>query len=392
MKKSNFIVVTTVCSLTMMAVSTVFMNQSIFLELSNYFNVSVAHARMSFSIVSLSYSLTFLLSGPIVDRGNLPKIVFWSALLLATILMITSFVTSYQSFIFCMLPIGVCAALIPASMFPYMSTIPADNKKGLYVGSIVAAATLGVILGRVLSGIVTPVIGWNGAYRLISMLVFICTMMAAIFLPWSSGTTVKKSIHILDAYKKSYQLVFKTRVITLMMIGGTLFFGFLGIVTFLSYRLYHSPFNFSAGEIGWISFAGISALVAPFSGQLSNRLNIEKIILCGLLSSFISCLILGWALTIPAITIGLLLLFLSVYICQPLIFMMIGSSVSTECLGSASSLYIFFCIGGGSLASIVMGPIWTTWGWSGIIAVCSASMITSLILMLLLRIKKENSR
>jgi len=389
MKISKFLVGTTICSLTMMAVSTVFMNQAIFLELANFFDVNIAHARMSFTVVSLSYSVTFLLVGPTIDRVDLPKIAFCSALLLAMILMGTSFVTSYHFFLFCMLPMGFCAALIPASMFPYMSRIAPDKKKGLYVGSIVAAGTLGVIFGRVLSGIFTSLIDWQGAYRLIAMLVFICSIGAAIFLPRSTGTPVKDRVHLVDAYKKTYQLVFKVRVITLMLIGGTLFFGFLGIVTFLSYRLNNAPFNFTAGEIGWISFAGITALIAPLSGQLAGRFNIEKIIICGLLFGLISILILGWALTTPVIAIGLLLLFLSVYTCQPLIFMMVGNSVSHDFLGSASSLYIFFCIGGGSLASIFLGPIWTTFGWYGIVSICSGSIFSSMLLMLLLTKKRK---
>ncbi len=63
--------------------------------------------------------------------------------------------------------------------------------------------------------------------------------------------------------------------------------------------------------------------------------------------------------------------------------MMVGNNVSFDALGSASLSYIFFCIGGGSLASILLGPIWTILGWPIKVAVCTSSMIISMMLMLL---------
>lgn len=377
----------TTCVLVMMAVSTVFMNQSIFLELSKYFNVNMAHARLSFSLVSLSYSLAFLLAGPYMDRGNLPRIAFWGTLSLAVSLLVTSFAPNYHLFLACMLPMGICAALVPASMFPYVSLTAPKKNKGVYVGSIVAAGTLGVIWGRVTAGILTSWMGWKGAYQMIALLAFICAAAAQITL---TGFTVKRPYgtpRMAMIYKNAYQLVFQWRTMALMLMGGTLFFGFLGVITFLSYRLNRPPFNFSAGQIGWLSFAGITALVSPFAGHLSSRMNIKKMVLTGIVSSFAACLLLGWATTVSMIIAGLLLLFLSVYTCQPLIFMMVGQCVPAQSLGSASSLYIFFCIGGGSLSSMILGPVWTQFGWPGIIAVCSLSIITSFALILAVKNK-----
>ncbi len=381
MENSKLAIVFAICLLTMMAVSTVFINQSIFLELSDFFHIDVEFSRVSFSVVSLSYSVAFLLIGPVMDRGNLPLIALGSALILAILLMGTSFVTNYPLFLLCMLPIGFCAALVPAAMFPFIAEKAGTEKKGIYVGSIVASATLGVIWGRVLSGFFTSFIGWHGAYRVISLLMFTCVVLAALSLPRFTPTTAVKSDTLPFDYMNTYSSLLRSKVIVPLLIGGTLFFGFIGIITFLSYRLNEAPFHWSSSEIGWVSCAGITALVAPLSGHLATRLQLEKIVLYGLFGSLVSCLILGWASTTAVVVGGILLLFLSVYICQPLIFMIVGRTVAPDSTGSASSLYIFFCIGGGSLASIVSGPIWTNFGWSGVVAICSASIIISLVLL-----------
>nr|WP_269746323.1 MFS transporter [Desulfogranum japonicum] len=380
-----------ICSLVMMAVSTVFMNQAILLELSQFFSVSLPEARLSFSYVSLSYSITFLLAGPIMDQGNLRYIALYSALLLAGTLFMTPYVGTYPGFLLCMFPLGICAALIPASMFPCMALIAPEKNKGFYVGSVVAAATLGVIWGRVLCGVLTSLIGWSGAYQVIAIVVLICTVLAAVYLPSGSRKATTET-SLITAYTKAYRLVFQKRSMGLMLVGSTLFFGFLGMVTFLSYRLNLSPFFFSSGEIGCISFAGITALVAPFSGHLSHKYPSEKIIFAGLCFALASSLLLGWASNVPFIILGLFLLFLSVYTCQPLIFLLVGRSVSAEFVGSASSFYIFFCIGGGSLSSMILGPVWTVYGWHGTVVACSLSIGASLILMLLLKSDKRASR
>jgi len=332
MKIPQYVTGAAICSLVVMGVSTVFMNQSIFLELSNAFGVNLNCARLSFSFASLGYSVTFLLAGPVMDRVNLKKTALCSAMLLSGVLFATSFVASFGYFLLCMCPMGMCAALIPASLFPYMATLAPAKDNAVYVGAIVAAATLGVIWGRFLSGVLTSFMGFKAAYQVIAFLLLFCSGLVAVCPDKPLQQPARHSRSIFKTYAKAYGQVFKTRIMMLMMVGGALFFGFLGIVTFLTYRLNLSPFNFSSGQIGWISFAGITALVAPFSGMLSRRFPIEKIIISGLCLALISGLILGKALTLPWVVAGLLLLFLSVYICQPLVFILVGKIVSTQYL------------------------------------------------------------
>ena len=162
------------------------------------------------------------------------------------------------------------------------------------------------------------------------------------------------------------------------------------MVTFLTYRLIGPPFNFSSGEVGWISFAGITALIAPFAGDLSQKIGTYKIIISALLVCLLSFQLMGWFESVTLTTLGLLLLFLGVYTIQPILFLIVGQNVSKESIGSASSLYILFCIGGGSLSSIFLGPVWLSYGWHGITILCSISLLISLIIMLVIALKERN--
>jgi YNFM family putative membrane transporter len=57
------------CTINLLAVSTVFMTQSVFLELSESFKIDITQARFSFSIASLLISLLIMSVIALKERG-----------------------------------------------------------------------------------------------------------------------------------------------------------------------------------------------------------------------------------------------------------------------------------------------------------------------------------
>ncbi len=379
------------CTITMLAVSTVFMTQSIFLEISESFKIDITQARFSFSVVSLFYAASFFFLGPAADKFDLPKIAVTGLTLLAIAVFSASYTTNFTLFIIAMALIGICAALIPISMFPHITMISPINKMGFYVGLIIASATLGVIFGRVSMGLLTSDMGWQFSFRIVSFVLFLVSAISFFTLVEKQGEKSGNHQKLFRLYANSVRLMFKPQILSLLLVGFGLFFGFLGMVTFLTYRLVAPPFNFSSGEVGWISFAGITALIAPFSGSISQKIGLLKIIFPSLLICLLSFQLMGWFQSITLIVLGLLLLFFGVYSCQPLVFLLIGQSVPKESIGSASSLYILFCVGGGSLSSILLGPVWRSYGWHGITILCSISLLISLLIMLINALKNTET-
>lgn len=390
--KTNRFRILIACTINLLAVSTVFMTQSIFLEISESFKIDLTQARFSFSIVSLFYSASFFFLGPVADKFDLPKMAFTGLLLLAITIFAASYVAGFSLFIIAMALIGFGAALIPASMFPHIAKTSPQNKIGIYVGSIVASGTLGVIFGRVSMGVLTSIVGWRLSFKIVAFIILFLAVITFLYLVEKQAEKSKNNQSLSILYINSIRLLFDPQILSLLLAGFSLFIGFLGMVTFLTYRLIAPPFNFSSGEVGWISFAGITALIAPFAGNLSKKIGTYKIIFPGLLVCLASFQIMGWFESITLTVLGLLLLFLGVYVCQPLLFLLIGQYVSKESIGSASSLYILFCIGGGSLSSILLGPAWRSHGWSGITVICTISLLISLVIMAINAFMESNMR
>ena len=384
MKIANLTKASITCLAAMIAVSAVFMTQSVFLEISDFFHVDINQARFAFSIVSIFYAFSFLLFGPAADRFELRKMSTIGLFFIAAGVFTAAIVNRFDYFIISMAIIGISASAVAASMFPYMVKIAPPKKQGLYLGAFVAASTAGMVIGRFLTGLMTSWWGHTNTLKIISMTIFIFSLLTMVVL---NDKKINKGPKAIQKESKSYfkalKIIMSSEIVSLFMIGFFLFFGFIGMITFLSFRLTYSPFYFTSAEIGWISLAGLTAIPgSPLSGILAKKVGDLKVIIASLGLCLISVQLMGWVPLIVPIVTGLLLLFLGVYFCQPLVFLLISQKVPQIYLGTASSFYVLFCIGGGSVSSVLLGPIWKSFGWWSITLTCSCSMAIAMIICL----------
>lgn len=366
------------CLFTMFAVAVVFMNQAVFPELADSFGLAAQEARFSFSVVSLCYSLTFLFAGPVVDTFDCRKVAALGLGAIAVLLLCAAEMRGYPWFLACTGLMGVAAAVVPASMFPYVSRTAPRQKAGVHIGAVVASATLGIVVGRAALGVSAELAGWRDSYRFFA-LGFALLSLGALRLPAETAGDGRSAAGMRALFAEMLRMLVSPAAASLLLTGFFLFFGFLGAVAFLTYRLAAPPFSFSSAQVGWISFAGLAAIIAPFVGGPARRFGAYRIILPGMAVCLAALQLLWWSRGALSMTLGVLLLFLGAYACQPLLFLLMSRRIPQRAVGCASSLYILFCIGGGSVSSMVLGGVWEVYGWSGVIAACSASIVLALV-------------
>ncbi len=375
-----------ICSASLLAASCVFMTQAIFLELAESLSVEESRARLSFSVVTLCYGLSFLVFGPVADRVNQPKMASWASFCLAGAVILASLTHQFSLFIVCMGLTGIAASAVPAAMFPYMITFAPENRLGIYLGSMMAAGTLGVVTGRFAVGLMTALWGWEWAFRLIAVFALVCGVAIKGFLAPSVVSRLDQGEDRMFPILRQFRLMADPKLRNLLLIGFLLFFGFMGMVTFLTFHLGKAPYYFTAREIGWVSLAGLTALFgAPVSGSFSQRIGWFKVALTGICLCLVSTQLLGWGGSLFLVVAGVLFIFLGAYMCQPAVFFELSRTVPPDSAGFASSMYILFCIGGSSVASTLLGPVWVYWGWAGVTLACSASLIGAISLVVWVR-------
>lgn len=341
--------------------------QPVLSELAGRFGVSGNDARLAFSVVSIAYALAFFFLGPLSDRVE-PRTMATIGLLGAAIAVgLGSFVDDYRHLLILLAVQGAFAAMVPAAMFTLMPRIAPKELMGTYFGFVIAASVVGITLGRSSMGLMTA--KWS-LFRAMQVcgLALLATAAFNQLLPTSDRSDAA-SVTVGQAYGNALRMLTTGRLLRLFGIGFLLFFGYLGVLTFLTLRLHQPPFMFDSAAIGSVSLLGLSALFgAPLSGRLVARVGSLPVALGGLSIVLVAIASLAMARTELMLLVGLFILFLGVFSCQPAVFVRIAERVMPAQRGAASSLYLLTCLGAGSLASTVLGGVWGAHGW---LAVCA---------------------
>jgi len=374
---------------TMVAVSSIYMSQAVFKEVGDFFNVSYDKARHSFDIPMLFYAASFFMLGPLTDRLRATNLAAVGAFGLTITLCLSAHTESFNLFVAFLSASGLFAAMLPASTFALVPRLSSPSTLGTMFGLAISASVIGITIGRSVAGILSSIAGFQNVLEGTAGAIFICgCLLLAGNREHDRPVPVEETISA--AYKSALILALSRNVLPYLCIGILLFSGYLGMLTFLTLKLSSAPFYASAREIGWISLSGLIAIVgAPVSGWLGARYNTRKLVVWALGLVLLSVVILGFSSNLNSVITGVLLLFISVFACQPLLLLRLNNSGQKNRRGMLASLYTVSCLGSGGLASIWLGSIWNTWGWQGVSITCTCCILVSLIIINLV-IKKQN--
>jgi YNFM family putative membrane transporter len=373
------LVVAIACAATCCAVAIVYSTQAVFSDIAAKYGIPLSDARLSFSVCSIAYALAFFVLGPLSDVVSARWLAAAGLSIAAAATAITALTSSAPAFLAASAIQGASTAAVPVAMFALLPRLARKEQLGTFFGLIIAASVLGITLGRAGMGLLTAVAGLSGAQLACALMLLV---MAALLPLLPAETLASTRSAGVQAYGRALRMLASSELLRLFATGFLLFFGYLGTVTFLTLRLHAPPFALDSATIGVISLLGLGAIVgAPVSGRLTARygsLAVGTVGLC-IVAAAIACLAL--ARTTPLAGLGLFLIFLGTFVCQPAVFVRIAERVPADRRGSASSLYLLTCLGAGSLASAVLGPLWLRAGWHGITTACLAAIAGSLALL-----------
>jgi YNFM family putative membrane transporter len=223
-----------------------------------------------------------------------------------------------------------------------------------------------------LVGIVAQRAGFRGAFWLLSAAALGAALLT---LALASARHARATGALRAVYAGALRLAMVPRMALLLLVGTTLFIGYLGSITYLTLRLAGPPFNYSSGAIGWLSLTGLSAVLgAPIAGSLTHRLGLRRVLIMGMVLALIGLVSLS-AHTWIGVALGMTSLYLGVFATQPAMLLMVTATAPANATGSASSLYLLSCLAGGSLGTVLLASIWGVGGWTGVTAACFASLV-----------------
>ncbi|WP_313476826.1 MFS transporter [Stutzerimonas kunmingensis] len=341
--------------------------------LAAHFSVSAASSSLALSLTTLSLAVCLLISGALAESWG-RKPVMAAALGLASLLGLASvLVDSWQLLLALRALLGLALSGLPALAMAYVGeefepeSLPAAM--GLYIGG----TALGGMLGRLLSGLLSDLGGWQLALGGIASLGLLALVAFVWLLPPSRHFTAQPlSLRILLT---NFRLHLGNPVLRGLFLQGFLLMGgFVALFNYIGFRLAGEPFGLSSTLIGLLFVVYLGGIFsAGWAGRLVPRFGARQVLRGG-----VALMLIGVGLCatswLVSIVLGLGLFTLGFFAAHAVASGQVGSHAKGA-RAQASALYLCAYYLGSSVVGYGAGYVWDLAGWLPLMALLAALFV-----------------
>ena len=341
--------------------------------LASRFEVSAAGSSLALSLTTMSLALCLLVSGALAESwGRKPVMV--AALSLASLLgLACAFVESWPLLLVLRALLGLALSGLPALAMAYVGeefdpqSLPAAM--GLYIGG----TALGGLLGRLLSGLLSDIGGWQLALGGIAGLGLVALGMFAWLLP-ASRHFKAQPLSLSGLLANFRQHLSNPILRTLFLQAFLLMGGFVALFNYIGFRLAAAPFSLSSTVIGLLFVVYLAGIFsAGWAGRLVPRFGARNVLQGG-----VALMLVGVALCstpwLFAIVVGLALFTLGFFAAHAVASGQVGQHAKGA-KAQASALYLCAYYLGSSVVGYMAGYVWEHSGWLPLMAALAALFI-----------------
>ncbi len=341
--------------------------------LAAHFSVSAASSSLALSLTTLSLAVCLLISGALAESWG-RKPVMAAALGLASLLGLASvLVDSWQLLLALRALLGLALSGLPALAMAYVGeefepeSLPAAM--GLYIGG----TALGGMLGRLLSGLLSDLGGWQLALGGIASLGLLALVAFVWLLPPSRHFTAQPlSLRILLT---NFRLHLGNPVLRGLFLQGFLLMGgFVALFNYIGFRLAGEPFGLSSTLIGLLFVVYLGGIFsAGWAGRLVPRFGARQVLRGG-----VALMLIGVGLCatswLVSIVLGLGLFTLGFFAAHAVASGQVGSHAKGA-RAQASALYLCAYYLGSSVVGYGAGYVWDHAGWLPLMTLLAALFV-----------------
>ena len=352
-----------------------YITQPILPLLSREFGVRPATAGLTVSVVVLMIALVSSAYGSLSDAVGRKPVMVTSCLLLAVPTLLCALASSFHMLLIFRALQGVLMPGVTAVAVAYIGDYYSEADLGPRVGGWIAASVAGGLTGRVVSGWLAAGTNWRIPFVFFGLLTLIGAAAIARGLPAGQGMA---GVKLGRAYRGMVAHFRNRRLIGAFIIGGTVFFCFIGVFTYLPYYLTAPPFRLSTALVSSVYLVYIAGVFTSLaSGRLSGRVGRRAVMAAGLA---IACAgVLGTLIpSLPAIVLSLVVLCIGMFTVQSTAPAFVNANAE-RAKGAGGALYVTFYYVGASLGSVLPGYAWQAWGWPGVAGSCVAALAAGLL-------------
>jgi predicted MFS family arabinose efflux permease len=221
------------------------------------------------TLTQLGYALGIFFLAPLGDRHDRCHIILVKALLLTVALLLSALAPGIGVLWAASLAIGLTATLAQ-DIVPSAATLAPEAQRGKTVGTVMTGLLLGILLSRVVSGVLAEGLGWRAVYGLAALSIAAFGLVAWRALPRVRPSTDVSYLGLLASLAHLWQRHAVLRRAALAQ--GLLSVGFSAFWSTLAVMLHAAPWHLGSAVAGYFGLAGAAgALAAPLVGRLTDR-------------------------------------------------------------------------------------------------------------------------
>ncbi|MFP5338884.1 MAG: MFS transporter [Gammaproteobacteria bacterium] len=341
--------------------------------LAKHYAVSAASSSLALSLTTLSLALCLLVSAALAESWG-RKPVMAAALGLASLLGLACvLVESWHLLLFLRTLLGLALSGLPALAMAYVSeefdpdSLPAAM--GLYIGG----TALGGMLGRLLSGLLSDLGGWQLALGGIASLGLLALVLFVWLLPASRH--FKAQALSPRGLLANFRMHLGNPILRALFLQGFLLMGgFVALFNYIGFRLAGAPFGLSSTFIGLLFVVYLAGIFsAGWAGRLVSRFGARRVLRGG-----VALMLLGVGLCatpwLVSIVVGLGVFTLGFFAAHAVASGQVGAH-ARGARAQASALYLCAYYLGSSVVGYGAGYVWDHAGWLQLMALLAALFV-----------------
>jgi YNFM family putative membrane transporter len=360
---------------TIAAYADMYVTQPVLPVLAEEFGVGAARAGLTVSAVVLAIAAASIVYGPLSDAVGRRRVMAGATALLAVATLACAFAPSLGALVALRAAQGALVPGMTAVSVAYAGDRFQARDLPAVVAGIIAASVVGGLVGRVLAGAIAAYLGWRAAFALFAA----GTAFAAALL-WRglADGAARERRGLTAAWGGMLGHLRDPRLVGAYLVGGALFFGWIGIFTYLPFHLSAPPYGLSTAAVSSVYLVYAAGVLASrVAGRVSGRVTPRRLIAIGLTVEAAGMVIL-LAPPLPLIVVGLVVMVLGTFTAQAVAPAFVNVTATTA-KGGASALYLTAYYVGGTLGSVVPGLALQNAGWPGVVLYCAGAVGVALL-------------
>jgi predicted MFS family arabinose efflux permease len=354
------------------AVGNLYWAQPMLKYIGDSFGVSTSVASLLITVTQIGYAIGIFLVVPLGDAMNrrrlIPAIMAASAVALAA----SAFAPSFSVLLVGLALVGL-TTITGQLLLPMAGDLARDEQRGSVVGTVASGTLTGIVVSRMISGLLADAFGWRAIYVIAAALTAFLAVLLARAVPTLPPRPPVRYRRLLGSV---FAVVRQHRAAQgILMIGSAAFAVFTMFWTGLTFLLSSAPFSYSATQIGLVGLAGLAGtLAAKSAGQLHDRglgapatgtallLALVSLAIAGLGSTSIIVVLVGTVLLQGAIQAVNVLNQISLFALDP------------DARSRLNTAFVTANFIGGAIGSALAGVLWQFGGWLAV-TVAGATLI-----------------